>query len=57
MENEMTLFTAQQVNFLVRLLLAHIMSDFVLQTTKMVKIKNGYQVLCCCTLLLYLQVL
>jgi hypothetical protein len=40
MENELTLFTAQQGNFLIRLLLAHIISDFVLQTTKMVQNKK-----------------
>lgn len=38
----MELFDSGQANFLIRLLLAHIISDFVLQTNKMVKTKKWF---------------
>ena len=48
MKNELILFSAEQGNLLIRLLLAHIISDFVLQTDKMVESKkwfSGYMLL------------
>ena len=42
MKNELILFTAVQGNLLIRLLLAHIISDFILQTDKMVKGKKWF---------------
>lgn len=40
MKNELILFSVAQGNLLIRLLLAHIISDFILQTDKMVKSKK-----------------
>jgi len=48
MKNEWTLFSAEQGNLLIRLILAHIISDFVLQTSKIVQNKkwfSGYMAL------------
>lgn len=42
MKNELVLFSAEQGNLLIRLLLAHIISDFVLQTDKMVQSKKWF---------------
>jgi hypothetical protein len=42
MKNEIVLFSLEQGNLLIRLLLAHIISDFVLQTTKMVANKKWF---------------
>lgn len=42
MKNELILFSAEQGIFLIRLLLAHIISDFVLQTNTMVKSKKWF---------------
>lgn len=60
MKNELILFSAEQGNLLIRLLLAHILSDFVLQTDKMVESKKWNSlymlvhigVVFCCTLIL-----
>jgi hypothetical protein len=40
MKNELILFSTEQGNLLIRLLLAHIISDFVLQTNSMVQNKK-----------------
>jgi hypothetical protein len=40
MKNELILFSAEQGNLLIRLLIAHIISDFVLQTDRMVQNKK-----------------
>lgn len=42
MKNELILFSTGHGNFLIRLLLAHIISDFVLQTNKMVQNKKWF---------------
>jgi hypothetical protein len=42
MKNELLLFSAEQGNLLIRLLLAHIISDFVLQSDKMVHSKKWF---------------
>ncbi|MBP6021967.1 DUF3307 domain-containing protein [Ferruginibacter sp.] len=42
MKNELILFSLEQGNLLIRLLLAHIISDFVLQTDKMVENKKWF---------------
>jgi hypothetical protein len=42
MKNELLLFSAEQGNLLIRLLLAHIISDFVLQSSKMVQSKKCF---------------
>lgn len=42
MKNELILFSAIQGNLLIRLLLAHIISDFILQSDKMVQAKKWF---------------
>jgi hypothetical protein len=42
MKNELMLFSAEQGNLLIRLLIAHIISDFVLQSNKMVDNKKWF---------------
>lgn len=42
MKNELILFSAEQGNLLIRLLIAHIISDFVLQTNRMVQDKKWF---------------
>ncbi len=42
MNNELNLFSTEQGNLLIRLLLAHIISDFILQTDKMVQNKKWF---------------
>lgn len=42
--DKIVLFTQDQGNFLIRLLIAHIVADFVLQTTKMVENKKWFSI-------------
>lgn len=42
MDKELALFTSIQGNLLIRLLIAHILADFVFQSTKMVENKNWF---------------